>query len=245
MSEPVAIIAALEREIVPLLRLWRSRGLHIDGWEIHGLRGYRCEESHVLCAGIGKAAAVRAAQAVLDRGRPGLLVSAGFAGSLDQRVAPPTVIVPSRIIDAHSGRSFSVAMEDEKTPGDLVLVSTTSILSRDAKRALASRFAAHAVDMEAAAVAEVAEAAGVPFLAVKAISDPFDFEMPPIDCFIDSAGKLNLVELLIYAAPRPRLWAPLGALGRNTARGGIEMAERLAGISTRQADAAPAAGPRT
>ena len=45
------------------------------------------------------------------------------------------------------------------------------------------------VDMEGAAVAQVAKEHGLEFAAVKAISDDADFPMPPLNRFIDENGK--------------------------------------------------------
>ena len=54
---------------------------------------------------------------------------------------------------------------------------------------LAQSYGAQAVDMEAAAVARGAQARGVRFMAVKAISDESTFAMPSMDRFVD--GRVN------------------------------------------------------
>lgn len=54
------------------------------------------------------------------------------------------------------------------------------LTSATAKRELAQATGACAVDMESGAVAEAAAHAGLPFLAVRAISDPVEFSPPPV-----------------------------------------------------------------
>ncbi len=96
------------------------------------------------------------------------------------------------------------------------MVSAPDVAGVAAKARLQEIYGADAVDMEAAVVAEIARAAGVEFMAVKAISDPLDFEMPPMERFIDSQGRLDLLKLIGWASVRPSLWAALAALKKNS-----------------------------
>ncbi len=78
------------------------------------------------------------------------------------------------------------------------------------KQELLARYGADVVDMEAAAVAQVAEARGLKFAALKAISDEAAFVMPPLDRFIDENGRFATGSFLMYVALRPRWWSSLG-----------------------------------
>ncbi|HEX6879871.1 MAG TPA: hypothetical protein VF135_05880, partial [Terriglobales bacterium] len=71
----VAIVAAMEREIAPLVR----------GWEmILGPRYHYYERGNVIvvCGGIGPQCARDAADTVLTFRQPSVVISAGLAGSL-------------------------------------------------------------------------------------------------------------------------------------------------------------------
>jgi adenosylhomocysteine nucleosidase len=83
------------------------------------------------------------------------------------------------------------------------------------KAQLAKSYGAHAVDMEAAGVARVAEFREIPFLAVKAISDELDFELPEMSRFVRT-GKFETASFLFHIAPRPWLWLRVFRLARNT-----------------------------
>ena len=72
-----------------------------------------------------------------------------------------------------------------------------------------TKYGADVVDMEAAAVAQVARERGLEFAAVKSISDEADFEMPPMNRFIDD-GKFDTRRFLVYVALHPRWWRTLG-----------------------------------
>ena len=74
MPERVAIVAAMKREIHPLVHRW-------ERVQVDGLRGWRHGNVLVVCGGIGAGPAQRAAEMVVAAFRPDLLISAGFAGS--------------------------------------------------------------------------------------------------------------------------------------------------------------------
>ena len=79
----------------------------------------------------------------------------------------------------------------EMPAGHGVLVSAAGVAGVEQKAKLAESYGAQAVDMEAAAVARGAQAQGVGFLAVKAISDESDFHMPALDRFVDETEPIS------------------------------------------------------
>jgi adenosylhomocysteine nucleosidase len=99
------------------------------------------------------------------------------------------------------------------------------------KQELARRFAAQAVDMEAAAVAEVAREHGLEFRAVKAISEDAGFPLPPLGRFLREDGGFYTLAFVAHVLARPRLWRAVGELRRNTGlaaaalRGGLRPVE--------------------
>ena len=81
---------------------------------------------------------------------------------------------------------------------------------------LRESFGAEAVDMEAAAVARAAEARGVEFGAVKAISDEVEFEFPATERFVDAEGRFSEGRFAVYAILRPWLWWRVIQLAKNS-----------------------------
>src|SRR5260221_2541259 len=80
----IAIIAAMEREVRPLIRSWKV-STNVRTLE-HGGRRYRLFESGEAglgCGGIGAEAARRATEAVIREMNPLRVISAGFARALD------------------------------------------------------------------------------------------------------------------------------------------------------------------
>ena len=73
------------------------------------------------------------------------------------------------------------------------------------------------VDMEAATVAKLARARGLPFRAIKAISDEHDFELEALNHFADQRGQFRTAAFALHAAMRPALWKSTMQLGRASA----------------------------
>ncbi len=217
----VAIVAALEREVRPLIRQWRVTEKEIGG------RRFRCFENEnvaVVCGGIGAEAARRAAEALIAAYTPAKIYSVGFAGALDASLKVGEILQPRRVINASDGSSVSLDR------GEGILISFASVASAEQKAKLRESFAAQAVDMEAAAVARAAEARGVEFAAVKVISDEFDFSFPSMERFVDSNGQFLQARFAGFIAMRPWLWPQVAGLARNSKRASLALCERLTNI---------------
>jgi len=244
----VAIVAALEREVRPLVRGWRSYRLPAaDG--LHRLRFFESEGAVVVCGGIGREAATEATRAVIERYRPQVVVSAGFAGAVVPELRVASILDPAKVIAASTGTAFETG-----GAGHGVLVTVAVVAGPEEKRRLAGRFSAQAVDMEAAAVARAAQAGGVGFRALKAISDELDFSLPPTEGFLSASGEFKTLRFALYLTLRPWLWASARSFGRNCSLAAEALAKALAGFireaeqgsviaSAKQtADPVPAAG---
>jgi adenosylhomocysteine nucleosidase len=229
MSVEVAIIAALGREVRPLVRRWPRRQL-VSG-EVR-FPAFARNRVLVVCSGIGAGLARQAAVAVFASERPRIVVSAGLAGALDLQLKVGQILYPATVVDLGTGARFDAGGAEG------VLVSASSVLDRDAKRRITGAFGGHAVDMEAAAVALVAGQKDCQFMAIKAVSEPADFPMPSFDRFIDSRGRIRTARLMAACALRPATWGTLARLARNTALASRELCRALAHLIEKQGAAA-------
>jgi adenosylhomocysteine nucleosidase len=226
----VAIVAALEREVRPLVKGWRVSGKEYGG---RRFKFYENGDSTAVCAGIGSEAARRAAEAVIALYGPDMIYSAGFAGALDPGLKVGDLIRPQRVVNAADGSSVQL------NTGEGVLVSFGSVASPEQKAKLREAYAAQAVDMEAASVARAAEARGIRFGVVKAISDESEFALPAMERFVDPTGKFLDLKFVLFVAARPWMWAQVFCLARNTRRASralcCEMEKTVAGVPVRNA----------
>ncbi len=204
----IAIVAALEREVRPLIRNWKVSEREFGGRKF---RFFDNEAAVLVCGGIGEEAARRAAEAVIELYSPALLISAGFAGALEPELHVGHPLMPRWVVDAGDGSRV------EAGSGDGILVSFDGVAGTSQKNKLAKAYGAQAVDMEAAAVAKSAEKHGVRFAARKVISDELDFAMPPVARFVNARGEFRTGRFVLYSALRPWLWARVARLSRNSA----------------------------
>ena len=70
--------------------------------------------------------------------------------------------------------------------------------------------------MEAATVARLALAHSIPFRAVKAISDDFQFELSGMERFTTRHGHFHTRAFALHTAVRPHTWRKTVRLGRHS-----------------------------
>jgi adenosylhomocysteine nucleosidase len=214
----VAIVAALEREVRPLIKDWRVTEKVVEG---RRFRFFEKDDSVMVCGGIGAEAARRAAEAVIAIYAPTVIYSAGFAGALDPALKVGDVVRPGRVVNAGDGSSVNLDQ------GEGVLVTFGSVASPEQKAKVRDSFGAQAVDMEAAAVARAAAARGIGFAVVKVISDEFDFSFPSMDRFVDSEGRFLRGRFAWFTALRPWLWPKVARLAGNSNRASLTLCRWL------------------
>jgi adenosylhomocysteine nucleosidase len=216
------VIAALDQEAHALVRRMprsESVGPHLSIWESGGLV--------VIVGGVGKVAAAIAAQYACDVFKPRCMIAIGLAGSLDSRSRRGRVVVASGAIqhdmDARPltdikgmipglGIAFIEAdsavtemllraarYKAEDAEAGLVLTGDQIVTSRAVRDALGRDFPdAACIDMETAAIAQVAHQNRVPWSALRVTSDSADetFDLKGVMGFgVETAA--NLFESII------------------------------------------------
>jgi adenosylhomocysteine nucleosidase len=211
-------IAALQREISSLVHGWlrdeeaAARHIHV----------YWNDDAIVACAGMGVDRASLAVEAALKIGAASELISVGWAGACSDRFGVGDVVFPKIVIDAKTGERFFVAGSATAEAQD-ILVTIASPAGAIEKQRLGISYYASAVDMEAAAVGRIARARELPFLAIKAISDAADFELPGMERFSTANGQFREAAFGFHVAIRPKLWSSVMVM----AKGSKLAAERL------------------
>lgn len=212
----IAIVAALPGELKPLVGGWERRGQNV--WT--GRIGE--DEAVAVAGGVGAAAAVRAAERVMVEFKPDVLVSYGWAGALTCALKPPSACAISEVVEAGTGERFATG-----DPRGYQLITLDRVARFEEKHALAQKHQAVLVDMEAAAVARVAAEHDVAFYCFKGISDGYEDVLPDFSRFISAAGELRMAALLAHVAVRPRYWASLQRLGKNSRAAAAGLASLL------------------
>ncbi len=140
----------------------------------------------IVEAGIGGSAAARATKAILEFYQPRWVISAGFAGALDESLRRGHVLMADSVA-SEAGEPLSVGIKlepqvVEATKGLHVgrLLSVDRLIRHPPeRRKLREEHAAVACDMETFAVAQACRDAGARLLSVRIVSDAVDDELPP------------------------------------------------------------------
>jgi hopanoid-associated phosphorylase len=170
--------------VVALARECRSLGCAPSPGVVTTLR----DRAIVVVAGIGGANAARGAAELVAAGASGLM-SWGCAGALAPQAVAGDLCIPTAVVSAQGERlavdvAWRARLLDALGPhlaarGGTLLSRERVAASPQDKQALA---AAHpdavGVDMESGAVAAVARAHALPFLAVRAVVDPLELALP-------------------------------------------------------------------
>jgi len=203
----LAIIAALEREVRPLIKDWRIVKREYEGRRFNF---FERDGTVVACGGIGAEAARRAAEATFNFYHPALILSVGFAGALDPTLKVGNIFQPRFVINANDGSRV------EASSGAGTLLTISGVAGTEQKAKYLKDYGAAAIDMEAAAVARAGQSHSIPFMAVKAISDEYNFDLPPMDGFVTPDGRFRTASFTAFIVIRPWLWVGTMRLARNS-----------------------------
>jgi len=193
----IGIFAALKEEIEPLLPCIAT--LETSKWGRRSLHQGRIADCQVVAVagGVGKVKAAACTQFLIDHFSVEALLCTGVAGAINPELRTGDVVISERalehdfdpgdpkllkrfrrrwlVADAELVKlALKAAKElgppDRCRPGR-ILTGDQAIVSREKRQWLWKTFRADCVDMETAAVAQVCRLNGVPWAAVRAITD--------------------------------------------------------------------------
>jgi adenosylhomocysteine nucleosidase len=204
--KPIGIVSALAAEA----RTLGPAAAH--GTELRRL----ADGTWLAVSGIGPAAAAAAARRLVLAGASGL-ASYGMAGGLDPTLICGSVLLPEEVTTGDRERAnarwptspqWRNRLSSALPPSCIVwggaLLTSERPLGHPAIKAAAwRRTGAAAVDMESAAIAQVASQAGLPFVALRVIVDTAADELPRAVIAASVGGRLRIGPLIGNLARAP------------------------------------------
>ena len=183
----------------------------------------------VACSGIGPERAHQSASQLIRLGVTSL-ISFGTAGGLSETARPGVLCVPEVVLTP-DGRRYTTTL-----PADVLdrLSSISTVLRgamldcgntplatvTDKRRAARTEGRPVAVDMESGSIALVAQSAGIPFAAVRAVVDPIDTSLPSAAlAAIDGYGRVRFNRMLVELIYKPWQIFSLGHLAHCSRQG--------------------------
>ncbi len=232
MIRRILVVIAMRAEAAPVVAAFAAHPVPVPSGRPH--QWYLAERGGTSVAiavngvdprfgvdGVGPEPAVMNTLAAVDRFRPDLVVSAGTSGGWQARggsigkvyLSYPHVVRHDRRIDIDGLREYGigrfpavpmrgVARDIGAEPG---VVTTGGSLDETAEDiALMAELDARSKEMEAASVASVCEVLGVPFVALKTITDLADVPHPAADQFLANlhTASASLTEHLVRFVDR-------------------------------------------
>jgi adenosylhomocysteine nucleosidase len=187
----IGLVVALPRELpAGFVRIRDRQSMEPQAFAVY--RSAPMVGRHVAVrAGVGSTRAADAARLLIRRFSPQALVSFGFAGGLTADLDRGALVIGTAVVSEDSSRKLATANRDlveqflaAAAAAALpvrqgMLVTTRHIVADPASKTdLSLRSGACAVDMETAGIVEVADEAGLPWVAIRAIVDRAEESLP-------------------------------------------------------------------
>ncbi len=221
----IIITAALPMEIAGIRRLGNFTRAALPNVQEYYRGDVRGKDAALFVSGMGETRAYGTAKAACEALQPSAYISVGLSAALKERLRPGDIVVgesvvPPEVSDAYNADAglLSAAREALK---DTVLFAPVTASRRVAwrstdKRLIAANCPAAALDMETLGAARACSEAGVPFLAVRAISDSLDEDLPVDFNRYTKDGGMDWPRFLYHIVIHPGVIPPLMRLGRQS-----------------------------
>ena len=208
--------------------------LGIGAWTRSGPGAYRRDtprgSAELVLTGIGRKNAGRAAEAAMagPPGRPDLAISAGFAAALAEEALPGDLVLDAGRSDPSLLETFAGISRRLGIPAHRgsVLSADRVLLRAEEKKSARSETGAIAAEMEGGAISEVCRNRGVPFCAVRTVSDSRDQDIPAAVRSLGPGGVPGGRFWLDLCA-RPGDWMGLWRLAASSRKAGKNLSKIL------------------
>lgn len=174
-----------------------------------------------VLTGMGQDHALKAAKRSLAY-KPDICISTGLAGSLRSGYRPGDVLaarlvseVGEPVLVASHRELLATAVDCGARQIERMATSKTLVARAEQKKELGSQ--AEAVDMESYTILAEAARCGVPAVAIRAVSDTVDFDMPyDFERALDDQGQIRVMGVVSQVLRRPAGLPALLRLARDS-----------------------------
>lgn len=240
--EKIGIICAIPRERRPILRCFpgatKSELAGFLSWS------FPAGTNHVTLveSGMGAVNAAAATAAMVAAFRPTIVLSVGFCGAIRPGALVGDLVVATQQYTLTSGRLALEAGPDMGLCHGLLqgaaplnyhcgtFISTDSFISKgDICPLIPDKLPTPVLEMESAAIVKVCRSAGLPAVAIRAVSDTAAEDPAPLALKLFSPNfSLSKKRVAAALLARPNLLPQLARLARNTSIAGNSLARALA-----------------
>ena len=162
--------------------------------------------------GVGIRRARKGSSSVIQKLKPGLIISAGLGGGLSPEISVGDVVLGENVVSLQKGEKIRLSSEYPVMKLDCrkadILTENRFLNEPEIKRMLHEKSAATVVDMETWGVAEAARQSRTPLMSVRAVSDESWERLPDMGAIYNSSGNFELGKAVPYFLSHPALLAP-------------------------------------
>jgi adenosylhomocysteine nucleosidase len=235
----ILVTFAVQSEFAP----WRRRRnfMRLPGeWPVFETM-FGGAQVRAILTGMGQDHALSAAKSALAY-KPDMCISTGLAGSLHEDYRPGDILAARLVSEvgepvavASHRELLSTAVDCGARQIERMATSKSLVVRAEEKRKLARQ--AQAVEMESYTILAEAARCGVPAVAIRAISDSVDFEMPfDFEHACDAQGRIRVMSVLSQVLRRPTSLPNLLKLARDSRFASRRLADFLDAFAGTMAD---------
>ena len=220
MNKIIAILGAVSEEIAEIKKEMnisnRIRLEKSEAWPGKWLG----KDIVLVRTGIGKQRAKEATRQVIEKFQPEVIISLGYAGALTEGMNVGDLLIAKNIISSESdspsleieGPENSKWLELAKMippPGNAqlkvgrLLTVNQVVHTPKAKKELANRFQAEAVEMETLEIFLLARQNNITFISLRGISDAVNHELIDSSSFLSKDGEISKLKASCYVLTHP------------------------------------------
>jgi nucleoside phosphorylase len=219
----ILVTFALENEFAPWRKLRKFQRVLVDSWDKTFVARVGDADVRVILTGAGRFASQRAMEQAFTE-TPDVCVVSGLAGALKTEYAPGQVLAARSVANLPSTRVIrsdadlvSMAAACGAKVADRFLVSDQVIAMAAEKKQLAG--SGDAVDMESLWVLAAAAQRSVRAVAIRAISDAADADLPlDFDRIFNKQGSVSVLKVMGQLARKPKRIGGLLRLANDSER---------------------------
>lgn len=164
-------------------------------------------ETVVCISGVGTKRAGSAAEKLIKKYKPGIIVSAGFAGALNPRLKLGDIMLSESATSTREPGKINLFTDLPYMASNFVkgaiLTDNRFISSRKDKLDLFVKTSADIVDMETWAIAAVARQLGTKVVSVRSVSDITSHELPRMEKIFNRESKIDYKKSFEYFRTNP------------------------------------------
>jgi adenosylhomocysteine nucleosidase len=218
-----AIFSAFPQELRQTLRNVRLMKRSLDPFEIF-FAEHPSHEILLVQAGMGVRNAEAALQYVLEEYEPDFIASIGFGGALYRGAAAGDLIWPSKVfflnekvegtLEVPDAGEISARLSGKVMMHEGSVVTLQRWMKKSEIKEIMPRLPLPVCDMETFPLARLSILRGLPFFAVRSITDTADEEIPyEFLTVLDKSGKYALSRSLKLLLSKPKLLPKAARLG--------------------------------